>query len=62
MPLPDERIICVDCGGVCYPLGWHPEDGEVEDGEIVAYRCKDCNDRWDIVITDRDLDLDHPDD
>lgn len=54
MPLPDLTITCVDCGGVCYPLGWHPEDGEVDDGEIVPYRCRDCNDRWDVVISDED--------
>ncbi len=54
MPLPDPTITCVDCGGVCYPLGWHPEDGEVDDGDIVPYRCRDCNDRWDIVIGDAD--------
>ncbi len=52
MPIPDLEIVCVDCGGTCYPLGWHPEDGEVEDGTVIPYRCKDCLDRWDIVIGD----------
>lgn len=52
MPIPDSEIVCVDCGGTCYPLGWHPEDGEVEDGTVIPYRCKDCLDRWDIVIGD----------
>lgn len=52
MPMPDLEIVCVDCGGPCFPLGWHPEDGEVDDGAVVPYRCRDCNDRWDIVIGD----------
>jgi hypothetical protein len=50
MPMPDLEIVCVDCGGSCFPLGWRPEHGEVDDGTIVPYRCRDCLDRWDIVI------------
>ena len=38
MPLPDSNITCVDCGGTCYPLGWHPEDGEVDDATVTPYR------------------------
>ena len=62
MPIPDPEIVCVDCGGTCYPLGWHPEDGEVEDGTVIPYRCKDCLDRWDVVIGDwtDDADPDQP--
>ena len=56
MPLPDLQITCVDCGGDCFPLGWHPEDGEVEEGTVIPYRCRDCLDRWDIVIGTRDDD------
>jgi len=52
MALPDSEIVCVDCGGACFPLGWHPEDGEVADGTVIPYRCRDCLDRWDIVIGD----------
>jgi hypothetical protein len=52
MPMPDAEIVCVDCGGPCYPLGWHPEDGELEDGTVLPYRCRDCNDRWDVVVGD----------
>lgn len=54
MPMPDLEIVCVDCGGSCFPLGWHPEDGEVDDGTVVPYRCRDCMDRWDIVIGEPD--------
>ncbi len=50
VPIPDAQIVCVDCGGDCFPLGWHAEDGEVEEGTIIPYRCRDCLDRWDIVI------------
>lgn len=50
MPIPDHEIVCVDCGGTCYPLGWYPGDGPLDDGTILPYRCKDCLDRWDIVI------------
>ncbi|MGB5758429.1 MAG: hypothetical protein WBM50_16055 [Acidimicrobiales bacterium] len=56
MPLPDLEITCVDCGGSCFPLGWHPEDGEVEVGTVIPYRCRDCLDRWDIVIDGTDDD------
>lgn len=52
MALPDPEIVCVDCGGACFPLGWHAEDGEVADGTVIPYRCRDCNDRWDVVIGD----------
>jgi hypothetical protein len=52
VPIPDLEIVCVDCGGLCYPLGWFPEDGELEAGTILPYRCRDCLDRWDVVIGD----------
>lgn len=55
---PDPTIICVDCGGTCYLLS-HPSEGGIwEPGEIVAYRCRDCLDRWDLVLPDEDNDDD----
>jgi hypothetical protein len=51
---PDTELTCVDCGGACRPLGWSPEDGDVEPGTVIAYRCTECNDRWDVVIDDPD--------
>ena len=51
MKLPSE-ITCVDCGGKCYLLP-HPES-EFQPGDSVAYRCKDCLDRWDIVLPEFD--------
>lgn len=40
-------IVCVDCGGVCHRLTPEPEDG-FPPGAIVAFRCEDCLDRWDL--------------
>jgi hypothetical protein len=47
-------ITCVDCGGVCHLLS-HPRPDEDATtgfvvGDIVAYRCEDCLDRWDIEL------------
>jgi hypothetical protein len=47
---PSESIICVDCGGNAHLLTNPPEDGVWQIGEIVAYRCSQCRDRWDIVL------------
>jgi len=44
-----ETIVCVDCGGQCHRLTYIPEDG-FSDGDVVAYRCEDCLDRWDLVF------------
>jgi hypothetical protein len=49
---PEEVIVCVDCGGRAHLLTHPPEDGVWEPGEIVAYRCEDCLDRWDLVLPD----------
>ena len=50
MQVPKE-IVCVDCGGRCFLLSHVPEDG-FESGDVVAYRCSDCLDRWDVVMED----------
>ena len=47
---PEPTIECVDCGGVCHLLTKPREDGWWEPGDIVAYRCADCLDRWDLVL------------
>jgi hypothetical protein len=47
---PTESIICVDCGGRAHLLTPTREDGEWLAGDIVAYRCSDCLDRWDIEL------------
>jgi DNA-directed RNA polymerase subunit RPC12/RpoP len=48
--IPDETIVCVECGGTCHLLTqWPPDDPPVP-GDIAAYRCADCVDRFDIVL------------
>jgi len=51
---PEPTIVCVDCGGRCHLLTPPREDGEWYPGDIVAYRCEDCRDRWDLVLPDDD--------
>lgn len=53
VPVP-ESITCVDCGGLCGRITYEPDEG-FEPGAIVAYRCRDCLDRWDIELTADDL-------
>ena len=52
MLIPEPTIVCVDCGGRCHLLTQPREDGEWLAGDIVAYRCEDCLDRWDLVLPD----------
>jgi len=46
-----EVIDCVDCGCKAHRLTPPPEEGW-ENGDIVAYRCSGCRDRWDLVVED----------
>jgi hypothetical protein len=52
--LVPEKIVCVDCGGVCHLLSHPPPDQPFEAGDVVAYRCEDCMDRWDVVVPDEE--------
>lgn len=47
--VPEPEIVCVDCGGVCRLITHPREDGTWLAGDVVAYRCRDCLDRWDLV-------------
>ncbi len=49
---PDLVITCIDCGGRAFLLTKPREDGVWYPGDIVAYRCQDCLDRWDLVLPD----------
>ncbi|MGH9134563.1 MAG: hypothetical protein ACRDZZ_11535 [Ilumatobacteraceae bacterium] len=49
---PDLVITCIDCGGRAFLLTAPREDGTWYPGDIVAYRCQDCLDRWDLVLPD----------
>ena len=59
---PDPVITCIDCGGRAHLLTTpdvDPEDArrrEWHPGDIVAYRCEDCLDRWDLVLDDDAVD------
>jgi hypothetical protein len=52
--LVPTTITCVDCGGRCHLLSHRPADDPFEPGDVVAYRCEDCMDRWDLVVPDPD--------
>jgi hypothetical protein len=49
----DPVILCIDCGGRAHLLSYEPHEGWA-DGDVAAYRCEDCLDRWDIVLEDDD--------
>lgn len=55
MSIP-ETIVCVDCGGHCVLITTRPADDPFIPGDIVAYRCNDCADRWDLVLDEDDFD------
>jgi hypothetical protein len=46
---PPDTITCVECGGVAHLISYLPEEGELEPGYPLAYRCADCLDRFDMV-------------
>ncbi len=48
-----KTIICVDCGETAHLMSYPPEEGW-SIGDYVAYRCRGCNDRWDLVVEDSD--------
>ena len=51
---PEQVIDCIDCGGKAH-LTSKPDDFGWEPGQMVVYRCEDCNDRWDLSLPE-DLD------
>jgi DNA-directed RNA polymerase subunit RPC12/RpoP len=50
VPQPESEIDCIDCGGRAYRLSRPDEDGLFAPGDIIAYRCRDCWDRWDLLF------------
>lgn len=52
--IPDPVIDCVECGGRCHLLNTWPPDDEPQPGDVMAYRCADCLDRFDVVLPDPD--------
>ncbi len=53
---PEPEIVCVDCGGTAFLITPPREDGAWLPGDVVSYRCRDCRDRWDLVLPDLDED------
>lgn len=49
-PLVPDTIVCIDCGGTAHLLTRTDDTGRFWPGEIVAYRCEDCLDRWDLEV------------
>jgi len=48
---PDPYLDCIDCGGRAALTSYPPEMGW-EEGDVAVYRCRDCHDRWDVVVGD----------
>jgi hypothetical protein len=46
---PEAEIDCIDCGGPCR-LTSHPPEAGWRPGDLVTYRCRDCHDRWDLLL------------
>lgn len=46
---PPDTITCMDCLGMCRIISYAPPDEGFQPGDVIAYRCRDCGDRWDIV-------------
>ncbi|MGH9115036.1 MAG: hypothetical protein ACRDWW_04320 [Acidimicrobiales bacterium] len=55
MAVPWEIITCVDCGGRAHLLTTWPDDDPPQPGDVMAYRCEDCCDRWDLVLDEDDF-------
>jgi DNA-directed RNA polymerase subunit RPC12/RpoP len=56
-PLADV-IVCVECGGTAHLLTvFAPDDGP-RPGDVVAYRCSECLDRFDLVVDEADMEDD----
>jgi hypothetical protein len=52
-----QRITCVDCLSEARLLSHEPPDEGWAPGDIVAYRCPECGERFDLELTDDDDEL-----
>ena len=50
----DPTIVCMECGGIAHLLSPPPPDEAFGAGDVVASRCPDCLERWDVVVPDLD--------
>lgn len=51
-------IVCVECGGQAHLVHEPPVDDPPRTGDVVIYRCADCLERLDVVMTDDDAETD----
>jgi hypothetical protein len=50
--LPPSHITCVECDGRASLLTTWPPDDEPQPGDVIVYRCADCLERFDIVLSE----------
>ena len=50
LTVPDEAIVCVECGGTARLVRPFPPDDPPLPGDSVVYICPDCDSRWDVVV------------
>jgi hypothetical protein len=55
-------ITCVDCLGTAHLLSYEPPDEGWVPGDVVAYRCPDCGERFDLVLDEEETGNDNTDD
>jgi len=56
----DQVITCVECGGRAHLLTTWPDDDPPQPGDVLSYRCADCNDRSDVVVPEHEADHEEP--
>ena len=49
-----ETITCVECGAAAGRLTYLPEGESFQAGDVVAFVCPDCGQRFDLVIEDEE--------
>lgn len=49
---PLRTIACMECGGSAHLITHLDAEDPVLPGDVLAYRCPDCLDRWDVVVAD----------
>lgn len=49
---PLRTIACMECGGVAHLLTRLDPEDPVLPGDVLAYRCPDCLERFDVVADD----------
>jgi uncharacterized Zn finger protein len=55
-----ERIDCMECGGDAFLQQELTDEDVIEAGDVVVYRCRECTQRWDVVVDEDDLVDDDP--